>query len=318
MEREVETTEFVPETYREHKLKIATNGQKYPANNSFNNNNIMKVHNGIAIYFSEKEIYKVNGGSTKRLHNYSLKLPEKIVLENVDLEAIGALQGELRKSKNKASDVKFTNSNPKLHNIVMEFYKKLGLSENEISWKISALRKNVSEIEAKKYWLENSRFKKQNFKSFRYSNGKILSKTPKFGTVEMWIKKGVKNKKFNNTLFFHVLRTLINLSLRRASKNEEISIPILKGLFAAEGFVDTKSRFCGLSSKSKLERKLYKKLLKNIGITAKEHQDAVRFTSGGFENPSNFKKLNKFNLLELSKRKEKEFHHIFNPSAEQN
>ncbi len=65
-----------------------------------------------------------------------LIIPRNLPLDKLSLNALGLLQAEMTKGNIRKSTTSFTNSEPNLINIILRFFKRFGIKEDDWSWSL--------------------------------------------------------------------------------------------------------------------------------------------------------------------------------------
>lgn len=195
-------------------------------------------------------------------------LPKKIELNEVFWETFGVLQGEMLI---KGGGVKISNCEPKVINLLLEFFDKNKIIEKYM-WDITVSinskdiqkykREEVSK-EIKKYWADKLNFSINRIRTVYWCDQFSSKLEPNYGEINLW---------FDNASLRKVIDLFLEFVKKNAAKNRNFAIPFLRGLFAAEGnvSVDKKGRLLELrlSAKKLSDRELYKRICNSINIEA--------------------------------------------------
>lgn len=204
----------------------------------------------------------VEKDSTQKVH--STLIPKNIKLYSKDFTAIGLLKGEMISSTRGKSRhyVSFTNAEPLLVKIVLDFLEKMGLKKSDISFQIIVNLKKNKMLRPEEY---------VNHWSKEINVSKIFFVKPYFDTrYRTSYSWGSLSLKYYNTQFRLFLQFLVNYVIDNIDKNYVANF--LKGLLATEGSVslspNNSLNFISIGCSKKDDIVRYKRVLHKLGIDA--------------------------------------------------
>ena len=254
-----------------------------------------------SLHVSYKVLYK-QGGYKK----VECSIPKVIETNNLFWEALGILQGEMKKSNKNLgyANTSFTNSNPDIVNHVLDFFEEFfNIKRN--SWRITIIfnskdfplrHKEEFESKIRNFWINNLKVPNENFTK-TYFNQRKRAVQSKSGSV---------NLKYCNSVYASFFKNMLE-NLKGIIENDRtVSQSYIRGLIAAEGSSYIKNGFLnsveiGASRDEDFEH--YKKCLRVIGIKrAWKGNNAIKIC--GWDN---FYELWKIKAFKLHKKRELKF-----------
>ncbi len=226
---------------------------------------------------------------------YSTILPKEIqVNEELFITSLGLLLGEMRKRQ---SDISFSNTESNLINYVLKFFKYFGLNRNNFFFNIMINTKN-SKFDKNRlinYWSKQLGINKDKISNiFEYKD--YGTNRTEFGRIDFL---------YYNIILKEIINNLISHFINKAQKDKNYAIYLLRGLLASEGYVSASTKsgslcIVGIGSESAENKKYIVGMLKNLGIKSSIRSNCVAITS-----KDNFNKIIKYDLLKVSKDKDK-------------
>lgn len=232
---------------------------------------------------------------------YSSILPEEIEVNGeIFITSLGLLLGEMRKRQ---GEISFSNTEPNLANYVLKFFEYFGLSKNNFFFNVQVNTKNSTfdDNNIVNYWSNQLNISKDKISNiFEYKN--YGTNRTEFGRIDFL---------YYNAILKEVINNLIAYFMNKAKKNKNYAVYLLRGLLASEGYVSASIKSGALSrvaisSESKENKKLIVKILKNLSISSSIYDNCISITS-----KDNYNKIIQYNLLKISKDKEK-FRQLYN------
>lgn len=225
---------------------------------------------------------------------YSTILPKEIKIEDEKfITSLGLLLGEMRTRK---GEISFSNTESFLGNYVLSSLGYFGLRKENFIFSIQINTKN-SEPDKKElinYWSKELKIEKEKIcKVFEYKD--YGTKRSQLGRIDFI---------YYNVILKEIINNLINYFVEEAKNNKDYAIYLIRGLLAAEGYISPSK--CGslgrvgISSQSKKNKTAIFEILKNLEITSSIIGNGVLIFS-----KDNFNKIIKYDLLKISKDKEK-------------
>jgi len=326
--KDIELQEFVPKKIetksgnKEYSLQINKSNQKVLVANTkdkhksfYRRKYITVPHNSLCIRYrwpaGRNQSSDVNKGSR---YKYFI-MPEKLPLDKITLNALGLLQAEMTKHTKRASSIIFTNSNPALITLVMDFFKRFGIHDDDWSWNITFNYKlknfeNLSDTQKRerkslRYWLKNTNInlgsKRNKFMLYggnkKYKN--FDKETVRSGTLVIC---------HSNIILYQFILEILS-RINELFIDAEKTTYFLQGLIAGDGslkFTPTGSiDNVNIGAIELKEKKVIVSYLKNIGIESsfsKGDKNAVRIF-----NRKNFFKIYEYGLFDLHKERKHRF-----------
>ncbi len=229
--------------------------------------------------------------------------PQYLILDRLTMNALGLLQAEMTKGTKRKSNLSFTNSEPNLINIIIAFFKRFGVSENDWSWSIVfnfKLKRNetdngtiMREKQAKEYWLRYTdiSLNKRRNKVFQYTGNRkyknMRKNTIRYGSLRIDV---------SNIILYQLIIELV--SKIKEIITLETAKYYLQGIIAGEGSVKP-TRFgsidnVNIGAINREDQVFYAKCLEMLGINSSYEKNCVRI-----HNLRNQIKIYKHDLLEL-------------------
>ena len=229
-----------------------------------------------------------------------LYLPQKIHLTKDVIEAFGLFFGEGTKTQD-YNRIEFGNTEPRLLRKFINLLKEFNIKTSEIRVKINIYEddaKILSDDELKKYWSKKLHIPLQNFQKVSWYHKKgTRKKAAGFGTVQLRVYHKLLAKIFRLT-FYKVVQLALS--------HTQIAQHFLRGIFAAEGFVERRGKSIhkvGVSCKK--DKEIVYKLLHKVKLIPGKYNERMRsFPIRGIEN---FGIILKLKLFELHPKKHKKF-----------
>lgn len=249
-------------------------------------------------------------GNCGKRYNYLL-IPQFLLLDKLTMNALGLLQAEMTRGKLRKSTLSFTNSEPNLINVVMEFFTIFEIDSHEWSWNITFNYKLKEyensqqtiqrEQESELFWCQSTPIdtQKRCNKLFMYTGNKKYRNMRK-GTMRL----GSLRISHSNIIFYQLIRNLLE-EIKLVTSKEGIQY-YLQGIFAGEGCVRP-TIFGSLDNVNvgavnKEDQLLFAQHLFLLGITSTIQPNCVKI-----HNLRNFLKIYHYNLLELHPIRHKKF-----------
>lgn len=240
-----------------------------------------------------------------------LLIPKQILLDKLTLNALGLLQAEMTKYTRRASNIIFTNSEPNLINVVVAFFKRFDVNENNWSWTIvfnyklknqENLRETKHrEKQAREFWLKNTKIdlKKKRKKIFQYTGNKKYRNMRKDTNIY-----GNLTISYSNIILYQlILEILSKIKLNLARKETKY---YLQGIFAGEGSIKlTKFKSIdnvNVGAGERVEQDFYANCLKTLNIISSLEKNCVKI-----HNLKHFLKIYKYRLFELHPKRNRKF-----------
>ncbi len=304
---------------KKYKLNIAFTNEKVLVSNSKDKHKpkyykkfVCVIKNRICLWYYWKCGHNQNSRKNKGVRYKHLLVPAKIPLDKLTLNSLGLLEAEMTKFSKRYNNVIFTNSEPKIINTIIRFFKRFGLTEAGWSWHITfnfKLKNHESmnetaerESNAKRHWLKNANIaedkKQQKFLHYtgnkKYANMRAGSLA--FGSLIIG---------HSNIILYQLIFNLLKKIRKIVLKEEKFCQYYLQGITAGEGDVKlTKYKSIDsirLGSTDANVKKFYSRCLKKLGINSQIEQNYVCIN-----NQRNFFKIFGYDLFTLHpKRKEK-------------
>ncbi len=249
-------------------------------------------------------------GNCGKRYNYLL-IPHFLPLDKLTMNALGLLQAEMTRGKLRKSTLSFTNSEPNLINVVMEFLKRFKIEPHNWSWNITfnyklkeyenLLQTTQREQESESFWHlnvsinENSKGNKIFFYTGNKKYKNMRKCTMRLGSLKI---------SHSDIIFYQLIRNLLE-EIKLVTSKEAIQ-HYLQGIFAGEGCVRQtiygSLENVNLGAIVKEDQLFYSKCLKLLGINCSFEQNCVKI-----HNLKNFLKIYHHNLLEIHPIRHKKF-----------
>jgi hypothetical protein len=238
-----------------------------------------------------------------------LLLPRYIKLDKLTFNALGALQAEMNKHTKRASNIIFTNSEPVLINVVLEFFERLFIEKENWSWSVifnfklknneSKIETQARETEALAFWTTNSLInpnKIQN-KCLQYTgNKKYENMRPgsmRYGSLRML---------FPSIIHYQLILNFLERINELIAKDEGFITYYMQGLIAGEGYVKP-TKYKSLDSvrigcTKESEKQYYHALLSRLNINSSIEENQISIS-----NQKNFLIMYQLELIKLHPKK---------------
>lgn len=209
--------------------------------------------------------YKTHHYPNFEKNHYSF-FPDKIILDENRLAAIGIFEAEGSKTKPKATEI--VNCEPILISLFLNFLENFGISKKNISFRIifnkkildrMGIDKSKLEANAEEFWREKVNIPKKSKIRFNYAGSSIgfMRKNPAM--------YGSLNLEYNKVLFRRFLELLIKKTKEKLKEKEDV-IAYLRGFLAGEAYVGNHDREIQIASIRSEELDLLQKLLAKLNI----------------------------------------------------
>ena len=249
-------------------------------------------------------------GNCGKRYNYLL-IPRFLPLDKLTMNALGLLQAEMTRGELRKSTLSFTNSEPNLINVVMEFFKGFKIEPLDWSWNITFNYKlkeyedlqqtSRRELESESFWHINTSINQNNKgnKIIFYTGNKKYRNMRK-GTMQF----GSLKINHSDIILYQLIRNLLEEIKNMVSI--ETSSHYLQGIFAGEGCVQP-TVFGSLDNVNvgavvKEDQLFFAKCLELLNISCSLAPTYIKI-----HNLKNFLKIYHYNLLELHPVRHKKF-----------
>jgi hypothetical protein len=227
---------------------------------------------------------------------HPLFIPRSLRLDEDFLVGLGIYLAE--GARNRKSKV--TNSEPKIINQAIKFFKLIGVDKHELKgWIQLHERSEKSKEEARIFWIKNTDLEKNNITTVSIKKSTGNAKVKQYGTLHLESTFILPELLVNNLLKF-IPKILKNLS-------QQQSIWFLQGAYAGEGSVNiTKTGSLNMiryTSTNVLERGLIRDSLKNLGANVHESFKRYDLSVMGYKNLEKLIFLDIFRYHPLRKKK---------------
>jgi len=273
--------------------------EKWPSNNL--NLNVSLLYKNRYLYLKIPKDY-IGVWYKNGYYTEFVIIPKFLDLNDLFWETFGILIGEMSKTY-----ISIANTEPKILNNLITFFN-ISKFINKESWKfrlcinsreIKSIKPVISQ--SKTYWADKLKVNPKAIKSVGLYKQFKSNLYPNYGEIEI---------KFFNKPLKKVIDHLIKFVKDNATKNINYSIAFLRGLIAAEGNCDGRSkkinkiRAIRIASKFEEERLFYATVCKKLGLNVKVYKNQHNIEIHGIDS---FIKSFKFDLFSLNERRNNNF-----------
>ncbi len=289
---------------RNHKIKIIKN----------NNECFLDLYHSLPKYQdhvkSEIIVFKLNDRLLVSSKNVSKQIiiNRYLPLNEKTFEIFGLYQGEgTKKHKRDCAQIKFVNSNIKLINLLIEYFKDtFNIPFDKWSGRIFYVGSEKSDKELKNYWLKHTKILQKNLKKTIFIDRRG-NKSSRHGVLHILL---------ISSIFTEVIMGILNLLKRECLKSKVWTAAFLRGLMAADAHVKltkwpnkTTLTMVELAIENEEESILYNQMFNRLGITTRTYLKSGKIDIMHW---NNLKKLAEFKLLKLHPEKYEQFISGFN------
>lgn len=253
---------------------------------------------------TNKQIYVFNCKNSILVYSKGssrpVKLPRYLKISEFMAEIFGLYQAEGYKKLPKISGARleFTNSDPAIVAYFLKFLENdLSTDKTQIKAYINCYNFNLTHKELVDYWSNAVGIPEKNFQKTRFLTPKG-KKMKEYGTLHILVLSSV---------FVEVFLGIMGLFLKSLIKRNDLNAAFLRGLLAGDGHVKLAKyknkrslQMVELSLENDREAEIYRRLLSNIAITSHYYPYSRKIV---ITSMTNFEKLAKFRLLDLSNEK---------------
>lgn len=229
-----------------------------------------------------------------------MRLPQHILLTKEVIEAFGLFFGEGTRTQ-EYNRIEFGNTEPQLLRRFINLLKEFNIKNSEIRVKINIYKEDAeirSDDELKSYWSKELDIPFQNFQKITwYQKRGTRKEAAKFGTVQL--------RAYHKLLVRIFILTFYQV-MQLALSHTQVAQHFLRGIFAAEGFIERRGKSIhkvGVSCKK--DKEIVYKLLRKVGLAPGKYNERMRgFPIRGI---TNFGIILKLKLFELHPKKHEKF-----------